>query len=242
MKTKTSSKKVPTPFSLRQIAHRLFPLGSIHVLVALTACCNIEPGTRIVSNTLAPDCTYDGHAYYQFGGDPSSGGSDPSGPYPPYNEQGAAKFTARSSGNLATVYLGLHKAFDGGDASVFLCSDAAGSPNIATQTLLGTVAPTEEVAIENNKSLVSLRVTGRVPVVKGLDYWLVVKPAALVVHDGWNLSLPAVNGSRGWRRESYVTWHTHNDDVLPAFRITAWLPLPWANFFRVRESPSRVPE
>jgi hypothetical protein len=96
MKNKTSSKKVPTPFSLRQIAHRLYPLGPILVLVALTACCSIEPGTRIVCNTLAPDCTYDLYVGY-----PSA--RIPREPHPPAIVEAAAKFTAMSDGNLATV-------------------------------------------------------------------------------------------------------------------------------------------
>jgi hypothetical protein len=236
MKNKTSSKKVPAPFSLRQIAHRLYPLGPILVLVALTACCSIEPGTRIVSNTLAPDCTYDLYVGY------SSIRSQPRPRGPPVIVEVAAKFTAMSDGNLATVYLGLTKSTNGpdsgGPASVFLYGDAAGSPDIATQTLLGTVAPTE-VFGTTNKSLVSLPATGRVLVVKGRDYWVVLKPAAQAVSGTWNRSLPEVNGSIAWSGDD-VTWEKSND-TLPAFRITAWPP-PWSKFFRPRESPFRVPE
>jgi len=145
-------------------------------------------------------------------------------------------------GAPATVYLGLTKSthgFDsGGPASVFLCRDAAGSPDIATQTFLGTVAPTE-VFGETNKSLVSLPATGRVLVVKGRDYWVVLKPAAQAVSGVWNRSLPEVKGSIAWSMDD-VTWETSND-TLPAFRITAWPP-PWSKFFRPRESPFRVPE
>lgn len=132
---KNSSKKVPTPFSLGQIAHRLFPLGPIPVLVALTACCYIEPGTRIVFNTLAPDCNYDRNRAWIIS-------SERSGPYSPYIDEIAAKFTAMSSGNLAIVYLGLTtmKIDYAGAVSVFLYSDAAGWPDNATQTYLGPKA------------------------------------------------------------------------------------------------------
>jgi hypothetical protein len=136
-------------------------------------------------------------------------------------------------------YLGLTKNTpdSGGPASVFLYGDAAGSPDIATQTLLGTVAPTE-VFGTTNKSLVSLPATGRVLVVKGRDYWVVLKPAAQAVDGTWNRSLPEVKGSNAWSEDD-VTWETSND-TLPAFRITAWPP-PWSKFFRPRESPSRAP-
>jgi hypothetical protein len=128
MKTKTSSKKVPTLFS-RQSTSRSFPLGSILILVALTSCCTIQPGTELVCNTLASDCTYDPRSAYAG---PQGGWED------------AAKFTAMTSGNLAAVYLGLTKMGPQGvgPVSVFLYGDAAGSPNNATQTYLGTVAPT----------------------------------------------------------------------------------------------------
>jgi hypothetical protein len=219
MKTKTSSKKVLTPFFLRQSARRSFLLGPILVLVALTGCCEIRTWPNpIVFNTLAPDCTYE-----QFGG--YFGIQKPPPAETRYWET-AAKFTAMTSGNLATVDLGLTKwganaptGLYGGPASVFLYRDAAGSPNIATQTYLGTVAPTGDTYRTNN-SLVSLLVAGTVPVVQGLDYWLVLKPAARGVHDCWNLSLPRMAGSSAVSHND-VTWRTFNDEYLPAFRITA---------------------
>jgi hypothetical protein len=42
MKTKTSSKKVPTPFSLRQSVSRPFPLAPTLVAAALIACCPLQ--------------------------------------------------------------------------------------------------------------------------------------------------------------------------------------------------------
>ena len=239
MKTKTSSKKVPTLFS-RQSTSRSFPLGSILILVALTSCCTIQPGTELVCNTLAPDCTYEQIGGY-FGIQNAAAGT-------------AAKFTAETSGNLATVYLGLTKQSldEGGGVNVFLCPDAAGSPkmNIATQTYLGTVASTKQAGTTNN-SVVSLVVAGKVPVSQGLDYWLVLKPAAPGTYAVWNLSLGR-RRQNGWVTDPvYVgsiavwgyrgPWRTFNDHWLPAFAITAW-PRPWANLFRERESPFRVPE
>ena len=226
MKTKTSQ-KVPTPFSLRQSASRSFPLGSILVLVALTSCCLIQPGTELVFTTLAPNCTY-----Y-----PDNGIDLISGPPTPGVAEYAAKFTAMTSGNLATVHLGMthctQTKLPGGPVGVFLCRDAAGLPNIATQTYLGTVAPTEWFGTTNN-TVVRLVVAGKVPVVQGLDYWLVLKPAALEYNcDIWNTSIEMF-GSAVDSWDGGVTWRTFNEPrALPAFGITAW-PRPWADFFRDR--------
>ena len=123
--------------------------------------------------------------------------------------------------------------------SVFLCRDAWGSPS-ATQTYLGTVAPTEWFK-KTNKSVVSLVVAGRVPVVQGLDYWLVLKPAVLEtlpglasnMIDSWNFSLPEVSGLTAYSHDGGAKWWPSPRHVLPAFGITAWPP-PWADFFRAQ--------
>jgi hypothetical protein len=60
MKTKTSSKKVPTPFSFRQSAGRSFPLAPVLVAAVLMALCPIQTrANTIVFNTLGPGNTYD---------------------------------------------------------------------------------------------------------------------------------------------------------------------------------------
>jgi hypothetical protein len=164
-------------------------------------------------------------------------------------QETAAKFTAMTSGNLATVHLGLtnHSGLNrksGGAVNVFLCRDAWGRPS-ATQTYLGTVAPTAWWGDKSNNSVVSLRVAGRAQVFQGLDYWLVLKPVALetllvpdmhlYMADIWNKSLPAVSGSTLYSPDGGVTWLTitESDDRLPAFGITAW-PRPVAESFRVQ--------
>jgi hypothetical protein len=191
----------------------------------------IQPGTEIVFTTLAPDCTYEQHGGY-FGIQNAWAGT-------------AAKFTAMKSGNLATVYLGLTKSGfqnpeESGPVSVFLYRDAAGSLNIATQTYLGTVAPTKQYDTTNN-SVVRLPVAGTVPVSQGLDYWLVLKAAAPGMHAVWNHSLGRQR-QNGWVTDPvYVgsiavwdyggPWKTFNDHWLPAFGITA---RPWGESFRVK--------
>ena len=202
------------------LSSRSFPLSSILVLVALTSCCVIQPGTELVFNTLATDCIYDRL--------PETGVSKQGPPVEPPNfaQASAVRFTAWTSDNLATVHLGLTNnevgsRIWGGPVNVFFCRDASGSPAATqAQTYLGTVAPTESLWT-TNKSIVSLVVARKVPVVQGLDYWLVLKPAPL--------------GPPGF---DYMIdhWHFFNDHTrrpieLPAFAITAWPP-PLANFFR----------
>jgi len=85
------------------LATRSFPLGSTVVLIALTSCCIMQPGTAIVFNTLAPDCTYDQNGF-SFP-DISQGYRPP--PQRPSTTSKAAMFTSMTSGNLAKVYLGL---------------------------------------------------------------------------------------------------------------------------------------
>lgn len=143
------------------LARRSFPLGSIFILIALTSCCMMQPGTAIVFTTLAPDCTYD--ANVASFPDISQG----SGPQPqhPSTTSKMAMFTSMTSGNLAKVYLGLTNAdtpynrqLGPLSVDVFLCDDAPyhmplptggygdwvhGGPDIATQTYLGRVAPTK---------------------------------------------------------------------------------------------------
>lgn len=90
----------------------------------------------------------------------------------------------------------------------------------------------------------SLVVAGKVPVVEGQNYWLILQPVPLgplavlpkryTVRDCWNCSLPAVRGmtrySYGWYN-GYNWWTiAANHPTLPAFGITAW-PRPWADFF-----------
>src|SRR5262245_41018070 len=133
MKTKASSKRVLTLFSLPQSASQSFPLGSVLVLIALTSCCMMQPGTAIVCTTLAPDCTYDANERSL----PDI--TQKSGPQPqhPGTTSKAAMFTSMNSGNLAKVYLGLTNA-DTTDnrqlgplsVDVFLMDDTSGGgPN-----------------------------------------------------------------------------------------------------------------
>jgi hypothetical protein len=118
-----------------------------------------------------------------------------------------------TSGYLATVHLGLTNYSslnpkEGGPVSVFLCRDAWGSPS-ATQTYLGTVTPTEQSGTTNN-SVVRLVVAGKVPVSQGLDYWLVLKPAAAPMADLWNNALPVRPGLVANSQDGGVKWLNFN--------------------------------
>ncbi len=203
-----------TPLSLRQSAGRSFPLVPILVAAVLMALCPIQTrANTIVFDTLGPGDTYEQLSGYVI--------IRTSPPGAVFNDF-AAQFTAMTSVNLAThlkIDLGLtfQSLTTPGQMNVFLYGDAAGSPDDAMQTLLGTVTPTEAFGTTNN-SLLSLVVSG-VPLVQGTNYWLVLKPD--VGHTRWNASLPAVTGSIAQRRNNDVTWFTFNDRQLPAFRISA---------------------
>ena len=132
-------------------------------------------------------------------------------------EEVAAQFTAGASGNLAIIDLGLTYVTQGA-ANVFLYHDASGLPDNANQTFLGSVTPTAVFGTTNN-TVVSLTVTGSVPVTMGNVYWLVLKPGAANEEDAWNLGAAAGFGATS---SDDVTWSTSGGVVfLPAFRITA---------------------
>ena len=184
------------------------PVG---IAVLLIAFCPVQAqATTIVFNTLGPGDTYLSTSGFAVVGVGALG----------VLEEVAAQFTAMTSGNLATVDLGL-TFFSGhtpGAVNVFLYADSAGSPNNAIQTFLGSGTPTAKFGTTNN-SLVSFTVAGTVPVVMGTDYWLVLKPANTDVADLWNQSITA--GSMVKLSNDDSRWFDEGTPILPAFRITA---------------------
>lgn len=168
-------------------------------LLALTA-----QGNTIVFDTFGP-----GDTYFQFGGY-QVGGSTPL-------FEVAAQFTSGASGSLATVDLGLtFYLTTGAGVNVYLYGDASGLPDNASQTFLGSGAPTAMFATTNN-SIVSFAVAGNVPVTMGSVYWLVLKPAD-ANGNIWMNSLAATGSVASSLDDS--TW-TAATQTLPAFRITA---------------------
>lgn len=132
----------------------------------------------------------------------------------------AAQFTAGTSGNLATVDLGLTYGRSPGEfVNVYLYGDASGSPDNANQIFLGSGTPTALFGTTTN-SVVSFAVAGTVPVTMGSTYWLVLKPdPANPVLEEWNASSPAVLGVIAGSTDD-STWGGAFS-VLPAFRLTA---------------------
>ena len=176
-------------------------LGPIGIAALLIAFCPVQTrANTIVFDTLGQDNTY-GSIGVQvgFGGVESAG-----------------QFSAMTSGILATVDLALNftTGTTPGSVNVFLYGDAAGSPDNANQTFLGSGTATTA------PNLVSFTVAGSVPVTMGSVYWLVLKPADVFEHTIWNDSSPPVTGSVAQSNDD-VTWTTFNDETLPAFRITA---------------------
>jgi hypothetical protein len=128
----------------------------------------------------------------------------------------AAQFTAMSSGDLATVELGLTYVTQG-PVNAFLYADASGSPG-TNLGLLGTGTPTDAFQ-STDHNIVSFAVGGLVPVTMGTNYWLILKPDTTSTNDTWNLSLPAVTGKVDQSIDD-STWVVASD-MMPAFRVTA---------------------
>jgi len=156
--------------------------------------------TSIVFTTFGPGDTYDQGNGYDVG------------TYFQTPVEDAAQFTAGTTGNLATVDLGLTGIRGSLSANVYLYGDASDSPDNTNQIFLGSVL------FPSPSSIVSFAVAGTVPVTLGSSYWLVLKPNT-GDYGIWNFSSPAVPGSTDYSIND-STWNTYGA-VLPAFRLTA---------------------
>jgi VPDSG-CTERM motif len=166
-------------------------------------------GNSIVYDDFGP-----GNTYQQSAG-PDVGGS--------FHFEIAAGFVAGASGNLATVDLGLTFHTVPIAVNVFLYSDTSGSPDNASQVLLGSAIPTAQEGSSNN-SIVSFTVAGSVSVTMGTSYWLVLKPAAPGNSaDVWNYSFSPGNLDTS---TDDSTWHPLFESNEPAFRLTAYSAVP----------------
>lgn len=216
MKAKTSSKKVPNPISLRQRTGQSFPLAPALVAALLVAFCPAQVlADMIVFDTLGPGNTYNQTSGFQVLG--SSVGL----------REAAAEFATIASVNGAwKIELGLTKIQNtsGGPVNVFLYGNAAGVPDNTDQTFLGTVTPTQFFGTTNN-SLVSLTVMG-VPLIQGLNQWIVLKPGAADTHDIWNDSATSTFCCSGASADD-VNWVINSPgSFTQAFRITAITAVP----------------
>jgi hypothetical protein len=211
MKTKNSSKKVPNPISLRRRTGQSFPLVPALVAALLVAFC---PGQvladMVVFDTLGPGNTYNQTSGLQIIG--SSAGL----------REAAAEFATISDVNGPwRLDLGLTKIpnTSGGPVDVFLYGNAAGVPDNTDQTFLGTVTPTQFFGTTNN-SLASLTVMG-VPLIQGLNQWIVLKPGAAGTHDIWNDSATSTFCCPAASADD-VNWAAFPPGTFTqAFRITA---------------------
>jgi hypothetical protein len=157
-------------------------------------------GNTIVFNTFGPGDTYNQSAGYDVGTFFRTPVED------------AAQFTAVTSGNLATVDLGLTLIRGSLSANVYLYGNASGSPDNTNQIFLGSAL------FPNPTNIVSFAVAGIVPVTLGSTYWLVLKPSTND-YGVWNFSSPAVPGSTDYSIDD-STWGSYGA-VSPAFRLTA---------------------
>ena len=169
-------------------------------------------GTSVVFDTFGPGDTYnrgdtgDGFIVGDIGG--------------PITYGQGAQFTAGTTGDLETVYLGLtyFAGFSPLAVNVYLYGDVGNLPDTTNQIFLGTGSPTDVYATTNN-SVVSFAVAGTVPVTMGTTYWLVLKPGAANEGDVWNAAFPIVPGIQA-ESINDSNWFAHYP-YLPAFRLTA---------------------
>ena len=162
-----------------------------------------------VFDTFGPGDTY----YQQAGWD--VGWYNPT---PTLQPEAAMQFTALTSGNLATVDLGLVYFPNLGPANVYLYGDLGGTPDNANQTFLGSATPTALFGTTDS-SVVSISVAGTIPVTMGTTYWLVLKPTSIYMHDSWQFSWPVITGI-GYASYDDINWF-FNSSALAAFRLTA---------------------
>src|SRR5438067_8398304 len=117
------------------------PVG---IAVLLIAFCPVQAqATTIVFNTLGPGDTYLSTSGFAVVGVGALG----------VLEEVAAQFTAMTSGNLATVDLGLTfvSGHTTGAVNVFIYVDFARSPNNAFQTFIGSGTPKTKIGITMNR-------------------------------------------------------------------------------------------
>jgi hypothetical protein len=171
-------------------------------------------GNAIVFDTLGPGGNYNSNSAYGLYANPVSGTT----------VSEAVRFTAGTSGMLATVDLGLTiwAPNPPGPMNVWLLGDASGSPDNANQTFLGLAGtPTDSFnhTFFSSNSLVSFTVAGNVPVTMGSNYWLALIPATANESIFWQIPSPETLGLVAVSFTHEFFGATTNS--LPAFRITA---------------------
>jgi hypothetical protein len=137
----------------------------------------------------------------------------------------AAQFTAQASGNLKTVDLGMSfdQFFGPGMFNVYLYNDAGGTPDSANPMFLGSDGFSGTFYFS---TLVSLPISGTVPVTAGSSYWLSLQPAFENAWSFWNFSSPLLLGTVDYSRDGTTWFLAGTSQEMPAFRLTATSTVP----------------
>jgi hypothetical protein len=165
-----------------------------------------------IFSTLGPGDTYDTTVGYTIG---YSGDE--------YDQGNAFSFTVATAYFLDTIELAAGHSSGVNEIDLWLMSDAAGEPGAIIEafnfTNLGTFG-------ENNPLLVGTSVLR--PILNpGIDYWLIASAPNSDTWAAWNLSSPAVSGSRAYR-EGADPW-TVETHTMAAFRVNGTvIPAPGA--------------
>ena len=174
----------------------------------------IPSHAAVIFSTLGPGDTYNTSVGYTIGVSPYE-----------YDQGNSFSFSVAAPYNLDTIELAAGLVSGTNEIDVWLMSDAAGEPGAIIEAFnfvgaMGTFG-------NNNPLLVGTSVL-RPVLTPGTDYWLIASAPNSDTWAAWNLSSPAVSGSRAVR-EGAGPW-TVDTDTMAAFRVegTAVIPAPGA--------------
>jgi hypothetical protein len=167
----------------------------------------------VIFSTLGPGDTYDISVGYTIGVSSDE-----------YDQGNSFSFSVAAPYYLDTIELAVGLITGTNEIDVWLMSDAAGEPGaiIEAFNFVGAMGPFGN----NNPLLVGNSVLQPV-LTPGTDYWLIASAPNSDTWAAWNLSSPAVSGSRAVR-EGAGPW-TVSTDTMAAFRVEGTvIPAPGA--------------
>jgi hypothetical protein len=110
---------------------------------------------------------------------------------------------------------------------VYFYNDAGGTPDSANPIFLGSdgISPSIHVT-----TIVSLPVSGTVPVTAGSTYWLSLQPALENAQRFSDFSSPLVLGTVDYSSNGTTWFLAGTSQEMPAFRLTATSNVPDSSF------------
>jgi len=134
----------------------------------------------------------------------------------------AAQFTAGSTGNLVRIDLGMRfsSSFGAGIFNAYLYNDIGGAPDAINPIFLSSGS-----FFGTFDALVSLPISGNVPITQGSTYWLALQPGSADAWVFWDFSLPLLLGPIDISSDDGASWFSAGtSEEIPAFRLIAAMP------------------